>query len=491
MTSIKVRNGNNVNMDFSATNSPKLRCIEVDNVAYAEQYFAKDDTAWFSENCGNAGGEVVYFADPNLKSFLVSLPDVNTNHDSEIQVSEAEYGGTFGSTWNTLVIENKNISDATGMEAFKNIRFLFMANNQLTTIDVRQNTGLWGLDVSKNNITSIQFGSTLGQLTCINNQLTTLDLSNADALVSLDYSNNPMEPLDLSMLPQLTDLGCSGTGLTSLDLSGNQNLFTLSCENNELTSLDLSGLTRLGTLAVSGNQLSSLNLSNNLGLHSLSCSDNPLASLNVNHLTELYAITVNNTPITSLDLSNMPQLEEVNVASNQLTQLNVSDSYMVTYLYAGFNQLTTFVPFGVLDVLELNNNALNSLDLGGYEGKEYYSWNMHNNPDLHCVGVDDEQFANDYWTSFFDEGVSFSTDCGSTDPGGRMSISTYPNPVVDKVNIESTEPVDLVQVFDSTGGLLIDTQKGNTIDFSSFRRGVYLMHVYSGGKRTPVRVVKE
>jgi Leucine-rich repeat (LRR) protein len=491
MTSIKVRNGNNINMDFSATNSPKLRCIEVDNVAYAEQYFAKDDTAWFSENCGNAGGDVVYFADPNLKSFLVSLPDVNSNHDTEIQVSEAEYGGSAGSNWNTLFIENKDIHDATGMEAFVNLRYLIMNNNHLTTIDVRQMTGLKGIQLTDNDLTSVQFGNGLESLVVDSNELTDLDLSNASGLLTLHFANNPMGPLDVSHLTNLRDLDCSGTGISSLDVSANINLTSLLCASNQLTNVDVSTLTNLAYLGVNNNQLSSVNLSNNLQLQWMNCSDNPITALNVNHLTHLYGIVVNNTPITSLDLSNLHELEDVNVEHNQLTSLTTAGSWNLVYLHAGFNQLTSFTPGGVLDVLELNDNRLTSLDLGGYEGHDYYFWNMHNNPDLHCVDVIDVEFAQTNWSDFFDEGVSFSTDCGGADPAGRMTISMYPNPVVDKVNIDSTEPVDLVQVFDSTGGLLIDTQKGNTIDFSSFRRGVYLMHVYSGGKRTPVRVVKE
>jgi hypothetical protein len=490
MVSIKVRNGNNTNLDFDARNSPKLRCIEVDDVAYAEANFQKDATAWFSVNCGNAGGEVVYIPDTNLKNFLVGLPGINTNGDSEIQVSEAEAFGTPEHPSNTLVITNKNVSDATGLEAFINMTFLIMHENPLTSIDVTQNTGLFGLDVNNNQMTSITFGSTLRSLSCSSNQLTDLDLSNASGLVALDYSYNPMGPLDVSHLSGLRTLNCSGTGLTNLDVSANTNLVGLGCDDNQLTSLDVSALLNLTSLGCSGNQLSGLDLSANLALQSLACSNNNITSLNVTHLTELYGLMADNNQLASLDLSNMLELQEVNVANNQLTELHTTGSWNLLYLYAGFNELTTFVPGGVLEVLQLNDNNLTSLDLGGYEGRDYYFWDMHNNPDLTCVDVNDVEFAETYWTSFFDAGVSFSTDCGGG--GARISsISTYPNPVIDNVTIESTEPVDFVQVFDQTGARLIDTQRGNSVDFSSFQRGIYVMHVYHGGKRTPVRVVKD
>ena len=166
-------------------------------------------------------GQNVYIPDANFKNYLLShtdafgVIDINTNGDSEIQVSEA-------SVFNGLMdCSGFGISDMTGIEAFTALTELFCFTNQLTSLDVSQNTAL--ID-----------------LYCWDNQLTTLNVNGASALTILNCRENQLTNLDLSQNTALRRLVCSDNPLTSLDVSQNISLTGLDCENTEITSLDLS-----------------------------------------------------------------------------------------------------------------------------------------------------------------------------------------------------------------------------------------------------------
>lgn len=215
----------------------------------------------------------VSIPDANFKVWLVGNTGINTNSDTEIQVSEA--AGFTGS----IECAGLNITDPTGIEAFINVTALNFNNNQITSLDVSQNTSL-------------------NYLSCNNNQLADLDLSN------------------------------------------NTSLLELTCMNNVLTNLNVSACAALTNLTCLNNQLSSLNVSGNAALTSLNCHTNPLTSLDVSQNPDLIALICNNTQITSLDVSQNPELVSFVCNSNsQLSSLNVANGNnpWFTYFQAGFN----------------------------------------------------------------------------------------------------------------------------------------------------------
>ena len=82
--------------------------------------------------------------------------------------------------------------------------------------------------------------TSLNILRCTDNQLTALDVSENTALTKLDCCFNKLTALDVSKNTALTILYCNVNRLTSLDVSKNTALISLSCVRNQLTSLDLS-----------------------------------------------------------------------------------------------------------------------------------------------------------------------------------------------------------------------------------------------------------
>src|SRR5690606_7735957 len=73
---------------------------------------------------------VVNIPDANFKAALVANAAINTNSDTEIQVSEAEaYTGAIN-------VINLNIADRTGIEAFTQLTALDCNTKNLTSLDV-------------------------------------------------------------------------------------------------------------------------------------------------------------------------------------------------------------------------------------------------------------------------------------------------------------------------------------------------------------------
>ena len=157
-------------------------------------------------------GQNVNIPDANFKAYLIGNSEINTNGDTEIQVSEASaFTGGIDCSF-------ENISDLTGIEAFTALTVLYCDNNQLTSLDVSSNTALT-------------------QLYCLENNLTSLDVSNNTSLLGLNCNYNQLISLDVNTA--LTELGCGINNLSSLDLSQNTNLTLLYCADNQLTCLNL------------------------------------------------------------------------------------------------------------------------------------------------------------------------------------------------------------------------------------------------------------
>jgi hypothetical protein len=72
----------------------------------------------------------VNIPDVSFKTALLAIPGLDANSDSEIQCAEAaSYAGG-------IIVNNLNIADLTGIEAFTLITNLECGDNQLTSLDV-------------------------------------------------------------------------------------------------------------------------------------------------------------------------------------------------------------------------------------------------------------------------------------------------------------------------------------------------------------------
>ncbi len=309
LTSLNIQNGNNSNLTtFVVTGNTSLECIQVDNVAYMQTNWNAgiDPQASFSTDCSC----IVTIPDANFKAALLAIPALNTNGNGLIECSEASaYNGGIN-------VNGLNISDLTGIEAFPLINQLSCQNNQLTSIDVSNNTALVFLYISGNQISSLDVSNNtvLENLRCGQNLLTNLDLSTITSLKYLYADDNQLTNLNVSNNAGLLNLECNQNDLTSLDVTGNPVLENLRCVGNDLTSIDISSNPLLQRINFQNNQFTDLDLSSNAALTEIYCQNNQLTSLNMQN--------GNNTGLLFFNATNNPSLQCIQVDDVAYMQTN-------------------------------------------------------------------------------------------------------------------------------------------------------------------------
>ena len=172
----------------------------------------------------------VNIPDAIFKNALINV-GVDTDEDGEINYDEAEAVTSLDvsgmricdkhTCWNVGFIES-----LAGIEAFVNLTDLDCSRNQLTSLDVSDNTSLMYLYCSQNQLTSLDVSgcNALTRLYCWVNQLTSLNVSNNTALLYLKCSYNNLSGIDISNNINLEYLYIAGNQLTILDISNNQGI---------------------------------------------------------------------------------------------------------------------------------------------------------------------------------------------------------------------------------------------------------------------------
>ena len=271
------------------------------------------------------------FPDDAFREYLKSLFD--KNYDRKLAPAERN-------AVKQIVVWNMGISNLKGIEFFPNLKYLNCTGNELTSLDVHENTALTYLDCSKNKLTGLDVrqNAALQSLYCYNNQLTSLDVHENTALEYLSCAENKLSSLDVSNNTALDVLYCVQNQLTELDVSKNPALKELYCYENQLTELDVSKNTELTVLACNGNRLTSLDVSQNAKLVNLYCDDNQLTELDVSKNTALKTLVCGANQLSSLDVSKNTALKELSCNQNQLSSLDVSRT-AVTSLDASDNKI--------------------------------------------------------------------------------------------------------------------------------------------------------
>ena len=120
-----------------------------------------------------------------------------------------------------LVLNEKGISDLTGIEDFTNLYNLWLNDNTISEIDLSQNNRVKFIFIENNNLSEIQ-------------------VSNMPNLEKLELSGNAVSAIDVSNNQQLQFLILDDNTITALDVSNNPELFTLEVLNNPLDCIKVS-----------------------------------------------------------------------------------------------------------------------------------------------------------------------------------------------------------------------------------------------------------
>jgi Leucine-rich repeat (LRR) protein len=310
--------------------------------------------------------QIVNFPDPNFKEALLNHDlhggvVIDTNNDGEIQITEAE------SIVETIMVPGifleEKIVDLTGIEAFINITGLNCGGNEISNLNLSNNSFLLSLG-------------------CFDNQISSINIGNCPELESLYCQENQLNDIDISSNPNLQNINCSGNQLLNLDISNNPNLQMLHCSENQFVDINLSNNASIENFDCGFNQLSNLDVSNLSLLRVFSCIENFLDSLDVSNNPLIEYLYCWENEIVNLDLSNNINLQNLSCSNNQLINLDLSNNVVLDWLLCHNNQLTS------LDVRNGNNTNL------------YFR--AENNPYLTCIYVDDVNYSNTNWSDYKD-----------------------------------------------------------------------------------------
>ena len=192
--------------------------------------------------------EVVIAKSPKIDS--ENFPDavfrkyVQDHFDKKDMEGKQDYHldpSSEGSAVKELNLSGLGISNLKGIEFFLNLEKLDCSNNNITHLNLSQNTKLT-------------------QLNCQNNQLVQLVVTGCSALIYLYCNDNQLQELNVSGQTNLLTLDCNNNKLTTLNLENNTQLLGLKCYDNLLTSLKMKNCSKLAVLNVFNNKFKGDNI---------------------------------------------------------------------------------------------------------------------------------------------------------------------------------------------------------------------------------------
>ena len=274
----------------------------------------------------------------------------------------------------------------------------FFSNSQTTVItDANFEQALIDLGLDFGIVDGLVTTSSIDTVTTLS--LISLNINNLDgiedftSLIDLDCSDNNILTLDLSDNPNLNLLSCQYNSLTDLNVTQNNSLTYLSCFDNSLSSIDISQNTQLLTLLCFENTLDTLNLTNNTAITLLSCHMNNLTSLDVSNNINLWKLNFHFNDIEFVDLSNNLALEDISCYNNaSLIGLDLSMCSNLVGLWC------------------YECPQLACLNLKNGNNTNYQNFQVHTNPNLTCIQVDDEIWSTNNWLGV-DTWSFFSQNC--------------------------------------------------------------------------------
>ncbi|EAC5044120.1 class 1 internalin InlJ [Listeria monocytogenes] len=269
-----------------------------------------------------------WFPDDNLASKVAAAFEMQaTDTISEEQLA----------TLTSLDCHNSSIADMTGIEKLTGLTSLICTSNNMTTLDLSQNTNLTYLACDSNKLTNLDVTplTKLTYLNCDTNKLTQIDVSQNPLLTYLNCARNTLTEIDVSHNTQLTELDCHlNKKITKLDVTPQTQLTTLDCSFNKITALDVSQNKLLNRLNCDTNNITKLDLNQNIQLTFLDCSSNKLTEIDVTPLTQLTYFDCSVNSLTELDVSTLSKLTTLHCIQTDLLEIDLTHNTQLIYFQA-------------------------------------------------------------------------------------------------------------------------------------------------------------
>ena len=332
----------------------------------------------------NIGNIDDLFPDTHFATYVKE--NIDADHDGLLCKIEAL-------TTRKLYLTGLGIEDLTGIEYFTFLESLDCSVNQLTSLDLSQNTTLYDLDCSYNHLAALDLSrnSSLRFVYAENNyyEVTLDEDGNVDIAAIPELEADRMTDLqggriegntlhlDADTLRYYYDYKCPSPYAPSggyFYISPNNRIpidkehfpdtafrsyVAASCDRNEdgqlspgeqsiITGIDVSNrgihdlrgieyLTALQILYCYNNALTSLDLSRNTNLIELDCSGNQLTGLDLSANTYLQSLDCSNNALLDLDARSLLALQVLDCSKNQLASLDLFRNASLTSIKADSN----------------------------------------------------------------------------------------------------------------------------------------------------------
>ncbi len=523
LSSLNVKNGNNTSIStFEATGNSNLTCIDVDDVAYANNNWTDiDSQTSFSLSCsGGGGGATVSIPDAYFEDYLESIGAGN-GVDFDGLADLAACQALTAVDLNNL----GTVEDLTGIQEFTSMTYLNASGNSIESVDLSSNTNLVTLDISNNMLTTLDVSSNinLASLTVSNNSLTSLDVSELSALEILRCNSNQLTELNVVENTALLELNVSSNSLVDLNLLSNTNLEQLYAESNALEYLDLSQNTSLTTVTVILNSLIGLNLKNG---NNTAISNSNFAAFDNPSLTCIQVDDVN------YSNSNWGQIDMASSFSENCTPVNDNCSFTIpivlgqdtpgdtTSASAGANNpncaqsgIVLFDVWYEVDAPASGSIVLNLSAQPLIAKIAIYDSCSSDQPfacDEDTLSADNLTPGQTYYLRVWLESSTGRTNTGETgsftmnvedaevlstsdESNLTQKLELFPNPTSDIVNIRlpNNESIQAIEVYSLIGKRVLRTDEAtNQLDTGALPNGVYVIQVETNNRRYSRKLLK-
>ncbi len=485
------------------SNNPlKYVCCDSDEVSLF-QHFLKDVT--IASNCLPTNISE-HIADNNFTKRLLESDTTNT-------IAQDKFGNNIKiDANNNGIIENYEVAeivsldvsfsgilDLTGIKHFRSLQYLNCSGNEITTINLSNNTKIENLDVSSNKLVTLDLTSNevietvnLGDNPSFNNYIGgTTSLKNiiskkgVDGLINMDKSqlnklqfvcvdnqdiittNNHFDSIGKSTV--LVQSDCSSfPPILNFESQAFKNVL-LNSSTSVTTAKDSKGY----NIKIDKNNDGEIDLDEALLVSRIDLGNASTIDdvSEISYFTNLTSFASYKHSFTKLDFSNNPKLVYVSVTSGALTEFDISNNPALTTVNFSNNKIT---------ILNLKN------------GRDDSAINLSGNPLTHiCV----DAVELDAIKAKVGSTVTVQLDCNTlskTTIDLPTQVTTYPNPVKDQLNIalSTTAQLRAVAIYNLHGQLVLKSNS-NTVDVSALPQGMYVVKVKTDQEEFTTRVIKE
>ena len=214
-------------------------------------------------------------------------------------------------------------------------------------------------------------------------------------------------------------------------------------------------------------------------------------------------LNIGNSFISSLGgITDFQYLNTLICNNNQLQTINLDGMLWLDALDCGANLLTTLdLSQTGITWLQCNNNNLSYVNLKNNRRQEVppeFPGNWQGNPNLSniCADADEIDRFDDLMSINGYTGVAISSDCSLSVAQNQLSpsIRIYPNPTSDIININCSDKMLSLALYDASGRLLqnkaidgFDTK----IDISEYAKGIYILKIRKSSGIKNEKLIKE